>query len=144
MRDSTQTADPIVRHFRQILLWPLRVIPGQAEGTHISKYWELLEALGEQCPWQEVVDEFGDPADFQERHYKEFITFLPYVQRFLYGEGVGREGLTGYGKSPIRVFRRSGIDRMRAVFDDQSPPVMFQIAHIDLHFFTTLTSSFWR
>jgi len=135
VRDSTQTTDPIVRHFRQILLWPLRVIPGQAEGTHISKYWELLEALGEQCPWQEVVDEFADPADFQERHYKEFVTFLPYVQRFLYGEGVGREGLTGYGKSPIRVFRRSGIDQMRAIFDDQSPPVMFQIAHIDLHFF---------
>ena len=67
----------LVRHFRQILLWPLRVMPGQAEGTHISKYWELLETLGEGCPWREVVDEFGDPKHFQERHYKEFITFLP-------------------------------------------------------------------
>ncbi len=135
MSESTPTVSPIVRHFRQILLWPLRVIPGQAEGTHISKYWELLEALGDQCPWQEVADEFGDPADFQERHYKEFITFLPYVQRFLYGEGSGREGLTGYGKSPIRVFRRRGIAQMRAVFDDLSLPVVFEVAHIDLYFF---------
>jgi hypothetical protein len=135
VNDPTQAADPIVRHFRQILLWPLRVIPGQAGGIHISKYWELLEALGDDCPWREVADEFADPSDFQERHYKEFVTFLPYVQRFLYGEGVGREGLTGYGKSPIRVFRRSGIAQMRAIFDDQSPPVVFQIAHIDLHFF---------
>jgi len=133
--DPTQPAAPVVRHFRQILLWPLRVIPGQAEGTHISRYWELLEALGEQCPWREVADEFGDPNDFQERHYKEFITFLPYVQRFLYGEGMGREGLTGYGNSPIRAFRRRGIDRMRVIFDDQSPPVVFEVAHIDLYFF---------
>ncbi|MCC8986307.1 MAG: hypothetical protein LM523_01100 [Candidatus Contendobacter sp.] len=138
MSNSTQPAAPVVRHFRQILLWPLRVIPGQAEGSHISKYWELLEALGEQCPWREVVDEFGDPADFQERHYKEFVTFLPYVQRFLYGEGMGREGLTGYGQSPIRVFRRRGIDRMRVTFDDQSPPVAFEVAHIDLYFFYDL------
>ncbi|HRD50680.1 MAG: hypothetical protein JNK95_10895 [Candidatus Competibacter sp.] len=135
MSDPTQPAAPVVRHFRQILLWPLRVIPGQAEGTHISRYWELLEALGEQCPWREVADEFGDPNDFQERHYKEFITFLPYVQRFLYGEGMGREGLTGYGNSPIRAFRRRGIDRMRVIFDDQSPPVVFEVAHIDLYFF---------
>ncbi len=136
MSDSTRPAAPVVRHFRQILLWPLRVIHGQVEGTHISKYWELLEALGEQCLWREVVDEFGDPADFQERHYKEFVTFLPYVQRFLYGEGMGREGsMTGYGQSPIRVFRRRGIDQMRVIFDDQSPPVVFEVAHIDLYFF---------
>lgn len=133
--DLNSTSVPIVRHFRQILLWPLRVIPGQAEGTHISKYWELLEELGEQCPWREVLDEFGDPADFQERHYKEFITFLPYVQRFLYGEGVTRDGLPGYGNSPIRVFRRRGIDQMRVLFDQQSSPVLFKIAHIDLYFF---------
>ncbi|MCK7577025.1 MAG: hypothetical protein MZV65_15110 [Chromatiales bacterium] len=73
---------------------------------HISKYWELLEAMGEQCPWREVADEFGDPDDFQERHYKEFITFLPYVQRFLYGEGTGREGL----------------DRLRQIADPSLPP----------------------
>ncbi|MCC6136826.1 MAG: hypothetical protein LM550_05040 [Candidatus Contendobacter sp.] len=135
VNDPNQSTTPIVRHFRQILLWPLRVIPDQAEGIRISKYWELLEGLGGQCPWQEVVDEFGDPADFHERHYKEFVTFLPYVQRFLYGEGVGREGLTGYGQSPIRVFRRRGIAQMRVIFTDQAPPVVFEIAHIDLHFF---------
>lgn len=134
---SALPALPLVRHFRQILLWPLRVMPGQAEGTHISKYWELLEALGEGCPWREVVDEFGDPKNFQERHYKEFITFLPYVQRFLYGEGgvTGREGPAGYGKSPIRVLRRCDIAQMRVMLDKQTPPLLFQIAHVDLYFF---------
>ena len=105
---------------------------------HISKYWELLEAMGDECPWREVDDEFDDPDDFQERHYKEFITFLPYVQRFLYGEGSGREGQAGYGKSPIRVFRRRDIARMRVVLDEQTPPLLFQVAHVDLHFFYDL------
>ena len=126
---------PLVRHFRQMLLWPLRVMPGQAEGMHISNYWELLEGLKEGCPWREVVDEFSDPKNFQERHYKEFITFLPYVQRFLYGESTDREGQIGYGKSPIRVFRRHDIARMRVVLDRPTPPLLFQIAHIDLYFF---------
>jgi len=128
-------APPLVRHFRQILLWPLQVMHAKVREPHISKYWELLEAMGEQCPWREVADEFGDPDDFQERHYKEFITFLPYVQRFLYGEGMGREGPAGYGKSPIRVYRRRDVARMRAVLDKQSPPVVFEVAHVDLYFF---------
>ncbi len=135
MSAITKHTSPLVRHFRQILLWPLQVMHARMREPRISKYWELLEAMGEQCPWREVADEFGDPDDFQERHYKEFVTFLPYVQRFLYGEGAGREGPTGYGKSPIRVYRRRDIARMRAVLDEQSPPVMFEVAHIDLCFF---------
>jgi len=133
--DTTKNTSALVRHFRQILLWPLQVMHARVREPHISKYWELLDAMGEQCPWREVEDEFGDPDDFQERHYKEFITFLPYVQRFLYGEGIGRETLAGYGKSPIRVYRRRDIAQMRAVLDDQAPPVTFEVAHVDLYFF---------
>ena len=125
----------LVQHFRQILMWPLRLIAGDEEGTHVSKYWELLEASGEGCPWREVEDEFGDPKNFQERHYKEFVTFLPYVQRFLYGAGKGRARNTGYGKSPMRVFRHREIAQMRVVLDKQAPPLLFQVAHVDLYFF---------
>ncbi|MDS4069305.1 MAG: CorA family divalent cation transporter [Candidatus Competibacter sp.] len=135
MSETAQNASPMVRHFRQILLWPLQVMHARVREPHISKYWEFLESQGERCPWREVVDEFGDPDDFQERHYKEFITFLPYVQRFLYGEGMGREGLAGYGKSPIRVYRRRDIAGLRAVLDGRSPPVVFKVAHVDLYFF---------
>ncbi len=138
MSETAQNASPIVRHFRQILLWPLQVMHARVREPHISKYWELLEAMGDECPWREVDDEFDDPDDFQERHYKEFITFLPYVQRFLYGEGSGREERSGYGKSPIRVFRRRDIARMRLVLDEQTPPLLFQVAHVDLHFFYDL------
>ena len=138
MSETAQNASPIVRHFRQILLWPLQVMHARVREPHISKYWELLEAMGDECPWREVDDEFDDPDDFQERHYKEFITFLPYVQRFLYGEGSGREGQAGYGKSPIRVFRRRDIARMRVALDEQTPSLLFQVAHVDLHFFYDL------
>jgi hypothetical protein len=80
-----------VRHFRQILLWPLQLMPLR-ESAQIQKHWELLEQAAAGNPWREVADEFtGDPGQFQERHYSEFVTFLPHVQRFLYGEGLGRE-----------------------------------------------------
>ncbi len=110
-------------------------MPGHGEGTYVSNHWELLEKLGEGCPWREVLDEFSDPKNFQERHYKELITFLPYVQRFLYGESTGYVGQTSYGTSPMRVFRRHDIAEMRLVLDRQTPPLQFRIAHVDLYFF---------
>lgn len=140
MNAASQSTPPetIVRHFRQILLWPLQLLHGRGRDPHTPKYWELLEATGPDCPWREVDDEFGDPDDFQERHYKEFITFLPYVQRFLYGEGASREGQAGYGQSPIRLYRRRDITHMRVVLEDKAPPLVFQVAHADLHFFYDL------
>src|SRR5262245_44861889 len=98
-----------VRQFRQILLWPLQLMPAK-EGVQIHRHWESLAQAGADNPWLEVEDEFtGDPADFQERHYAEFVNFLPYVQRVLYGEGKGvADGMHGpQAQSPIRVFRRS-------------------------------------
>ena len=51
----------------------------------------MLRDLGEASPWREVVDEYTGSADqFRERHYNEFVTFLPYVQRFLYAKVVPR------------------------------------------------------
>ena len=47
-------------------------------------------------------------ACFQERPYSEFVTFLPYVQRFLYGEGKGNSPEIVHASS-FRVFRRSDV-----------------------------------
>jgi hypothetical protein len=125
----------VVRHFRQILLWPLQLMPIR-EGEQVQKHCELLQAPDANNPWQEVVDEFtGDPSLFQERHYTEFVTFLPYVQRFLYGEGKG----SGPGidqESPIRVFRRNDVAKVRMTYPDRrAEPVTFDVAHVDLYFF---------
>ncbi len=127
--------DKIVRHFRLILLWPLQLMPVRA-GVQIQKHWELLEPDGQEGSWREVADEFtGDPGEFKERHYGEFVSFLPYVQRFLYGE-VHRSarGLEAIG-SPMRVFRRSDVAAVRLTARPDEPPRILDVAHIDLYFF---------
>ncbi|HEX9179343.1 MAG TPA: hypothetical protein VF859_03030 [Burkholderiales bacterium] len=129
---SETAGDRMVRHFRQILLWPLQLMP-LTEGAQIQRHWEHLERAAGGHPWAEVLDEFGDPSTFQERHYIEFVTFLPYVQRFLYGEGAGA-GATGYGESPIRVFRRRDITEVRMTYRDGTS-LAFGVAHVDLYFF---------
>lgn len=122
-----------VRHFRQILLWPLELMPIR-EGAQIQRHWELLERAGPHNPWREVEDEFGDPDQFRERHYNEFVTFLPYVQRFLYGEG-GADPGSRAGASPMRVFRRRDIAAVRLTARPGAAPLLLAVAHVDLYFF---------
>ncbi len=126
-----------VRRFRAILLWPVQLMPLKA-GAQIQNHWEWLGGAG--CAWQELGDEFTqDPAEFRERHYGEFVAFLPHVQRFLYGEGTARGAGAaaggGYGASPLRVFRRRDVAEMRAVLRRGEAAERFAVAHVDLYFF---------
>jgi len=125
---------PVVRHLRQALLWPLRLVP--VEGSRKAP-WQVLRDMGDSSPWREVVDEYtGDSGSFHERHYHEFTAFLPYVQRFLYGEG--RSQRAGAGRdtgSPMRVFRRNDIARVRMAARPGDAPLTLDIVHADLYFF---------
>ena len=122
-----------VRRFRQILLWPLQLI-ALREGAQVQRHWEVLQANAADHPWREVIDEFGGaPGHYQERHYNELVTFLPYVQRFLYGEG--NADPYAPGNSPMRVFRRNDIAAVRVMASPEAPPLELLIAHIDLYFF---------
>ncbi len=124
----------LVRQFRQILLWPLQLVPIR-EGAQIQEHWELLEREGGDNPWDQARDEFScAPGDFQLRHYSEFVTFLPYVRRFLYGDVRGA-GIAGAGESPIRVFRRTDVAKVRMTFPGVVEPVTMSVAHVDLCFF---------
>ncbi|CAD5373299.1 conserved hypothetical protein [Rubrivivax sp. A210] len=129
-------AAQMVRHFRQVLLWPLRVLPqtGAAAGR---PPWQALRELGEASPWHEQVDDyFGPQQTFHERHYHEFVTFLPYVQRFLYGEGrAGRDTDDADGGAPMRLFRRRDVAALRAVTSAGQAPITLRVQHIDLYFF---------
>ena len=53
------TATPTIQvaHFRQVLLWPLRLMPQGHGGddSHVRP-WEVLKATGGTCPWREVDD----------------------------------------------------------------------------------------
>ncbi len=133
---STQERDDtkLVKQFRQILLWPLQLRPIR-EGAQIQEHWELLERGGADNPWGEARDAFGcAPGEFQLRHYSEFVTFLPYVRRFLYGDAKGA-GVAGAAESPIRVFRRTDVAKVRMTFPGLADAVAFNVAHVDLCFF---------
>jgi hypothetical protein len=140
MPAAGQASTCTVHHLRQVLLWPLRLVP--AADTDDSEQrrapWRALRDMGEASPWREQQDEYtGDAEHFHERHYNEFIAFLPYVQRFLYGEGrAGRgDGEASSTGSPMRVFRRHDIAAMRVVPRPGDAPITLQVVHIDLYFF---------
>lgn len=127
-----------VRHLRQVLLWPLRLMPMKRIPGHARRTpWQVLRDLGDASPWREVVDEYtGDNARFHERHYNEFVTFLPYVQRFLYGEGrKARSAGDRDADAPMRVFRREDITHVRVVARPGDAPVTLEVIHVDLYFF---------
>lgn len=123
-------AATLVRHFRQILVWPLELTPLPV-GCALRNHWDVFAEARADNPWRELADEFtGDPGQFQERHYVEFVHFLPFVQRFLYGEA-GADGR----RSPIHIFRRCDVDALRVTLVTGQAPVTFKVAHTDLYFF---------
>ena len=115
---TTTTSDHTVRHFREVLFWPVQLMP-LAEGRSPQTHWELLANGGEDSPWCRLKDRFeAEELDFEERHYKEFVTFLPYVQRFIYGEShsrVSHDAGEPPSGSAIKIFRRRGVDALRLV-----------------------------
>ena len=122
----------IVRHLRQLIVWPLQLVPRKSR--HVNRHWDALERIERDNPWKRVVDEFErDPEDFQERHYQEFVTFLPYVQRFLYGSSVGRDRMED-GEPSMRVFRRRDVTRVRCAYTD-GVSLELHVEHVDLYFF---------
>lgn len=125
---------PLVEHFRQILFWPVQLV--EAPGAMKSHdHAEVFAALGPNNPWRVVTDEFtGNPHEFQERHYSEFVTFLPPVQRFLYGQTLDTSNRTS-GNNPIKVMRRNDIAAIRVTATPNDAPVTLRIAHVDLYFF---------
>ncbi len=128
MGQGIASTDKLVSEFRQILLWPLQLMP-ILEGLQIQKHWQALTALGPANPWREVV---ADPAELALRHYAELIAFLPQVQRFLYGDAQQSEGGR---QSPIRVFRRGDVAAARLSYDEGVEPLTFEVGRTDLIFF---------
>ena len=120
MSASIQAADGIhVHEFHQILIWPLQLMPLK-KGSDLTSHWDFIAR---------------DPLLYQERHYREFVAFLPHVQRFLYGERASRTGRTTYGESPMRIYRRNDISAVRVYFDAASDPLTLEVVHADLYFF---------
>jgi len=131
---SVPPAAQQVQHLRQILLWPLRLVALRRGDEVQRRPWELLSADTAGSPWKRVYDEYtGARERFHERHYNEFVTFLPYVQQFLYGEGRGRHGEAS--ESSMHVYRRSDVHAVRVQPRVGSAAFTLHVVHVDLYFF---------
>jgi len=126
---------PSVRHFRQIVIWPIQLLPLRP-GEQVQRHWRTLEKIEAGNQWRRVVDDFrSESAEVQERRYKEFVTFLPYVQRFLYGAAVGQEIAGAHSEASIHAFRRGDVAKAQVTIVANSEPIILDVGHIDLYFF---------
>jgi hypothetical protein len=55
MSTEQPQSSPIVNRFRQIVLWPVQLMP-RDESIQIQSHWEKLTAPGADCVWQEVSE----------------------------------------------------------------------------------------
>lgn len=124
----------VIRHFRQVVLWPLQLMPIKP-GEPVQRHWQVLEESGAGSPWRELRDELNvESREIRERYYKEFVTFLPYVQRFIYGSVAGQEAASRAGERSMRVFHREDVAGVRVTFQD-AVSMTFEVGEVALYFF---------
>ncbi len=108
---SMQSAK-VVRELRHTLLWPITLRPLRRErGAEELHYWDVLKS--NPGAWKYVDDPLLIDDAACIAGYEEFVYFLPYVQRFLYG--VGDEGQGAHAS--LHVFRRDDIATARVELD---------------------------
>jgi hypothetical protein len=101
----------------------------------VQRHWQALEEAHGSHPWRELRDELNvESREIRERYYKEFVTFLPYVQRFIYGSMAGQEAAGRADERSLRVFRRDDVVRVRVTFAD-SVAMSFDVEEVALYFF---------
>lgn len=129
------TDSHLIRHFRQILLWPLQLEVFASEDGPDNP-WDILERT--DSPWSRVErDAAHDTLESRERQYKEFVAFLPYVQRFIYGESRSPGARPGDAPSaaPMLAFCRRDVAGLRITLRPGDAPLLLNVAHVHLHFF---------
>jgi len=130
-----QIETPAIRHFREIVIWPIQLLPLRP-GEQVQRHWRELEKTSDRHRWRRVVSDFrSESRQNQERRYKEFVTFLPYVQRFLYGAAAGQEIASARGEPSINAFQRDDIVRVRVTLAADSEPITLTVGKINLYFF---------
>jgi hypothetical protein len=119
---------PLVREFRHVLMWPLQLRRLRRESGHAS-HWDAVKAM--PGPWEAVKDNLLVDDDSCQAGYGEFVYFLPYVQRFLYGFGES-DAVT---PSSLHIFRRDDIRTIRVRLTPEAKPIDFDVARLRLVFF---------
>jgi hypothetical protein len=122
--------DRVVRKFNHTLLWPVQLRSLKREaGAGVLLYWDNLKR--NPGPWTYVHDHLLIEDESCLLGYAEFVYFLPYVQRFLYG--VGDEGRGA--QSSLYIFKRDDIKRMEVTLNKGDAPIELDVERARLYFF---------
>ncbi|MBF0422429.1 MAG: hypothetical protein HQL73_05495 [Magnetococcales bacterium] len=136
----------MVRHFRQIILWPLQLVP--LPPGEPRSHWQIFDNLSAGTPWKRLDNEIDGESDAnQDIRYKEFTVFHPYVRRFLYGENYGpwTHGPQDLpGEAAINIFCRKDVSALRVVPRVGLPSFIFRVDKINLIFFDDTSLVFLR
>ncbi len=120
----------IVRSFHHTLLWPITLTPLKRHpGADVIHYWETLKR--NPGPWKYVDDTLLIEDESCVAGYEEFVYFLPYVQRFLYG--VGDEGRGA--QSSLHTFTRNDIATAEVALTEGATPIVLDVLRARLYFF---------
>jgi hypothetical protein len=120
----------LVREFHHTLLWPITLRPMRREpGADTTFYWDTLKR--NPGPWRFVADTLLIEDESCLAGYEEFVYFLPYVQRFLYG--VGDEGRGA--QSSLYAFTRDDIKSVEVTLRQGDMPMALQVLRSRLYFF---------
>ncbi len=120
----------IVRDFHHTLLWPITLRPLRREsGSDVVHYWDMLQR--NPGPWKYVADTLLIEDESCLAGYEEFVHFLPYVQRFLYG--VGDEGRGA--QSSLYAFKREDIAKVEVELVKGAATIHLDVLRARLYFF---------
>ena len=123
-----------VNQFRQIAVWPVQLMPVRV--GQVQRHWEVLDAHGAAGRWRPAPPRgIGSDNRLREDEYKEFVTFLPYVQRFLYGSAAGQESATSPAGRSIYRYERDDVRRVRVTLVAGAEPIELEVARVELLFF---------
>jgi hypothetical protein len=128
----------VVRDFRVILLWPLRIEghgklfvdrkdPDVGAAKWLSSYSEWIKSTG---VWVEIPDYYKDAGrahePTEEERYSEFLYFHPFIQRCFYSP-----------EQPVRTLKRTDIRAARVVLGGRDHPWLCGVERLNLFLFPT-------
>ena len=120
----------IVREFHHKLLWPITLRPlKRAPNGDPVTFWDTLK--DRPGPWEFVEDALLIEDESCLAGYEEFVHFLPYVQRFLYGVGDDGQGAL----SSLHTFQRHDLKEVRIRVEQNSAEIALAIRRARLYFF---------
>ncbi len=136
MSVSVNTSDKTVRHFRQILLWPVQLMPIR-KAHRFRNIGSGCRTFEPDNPMEGVSGRVHGRSSSVSGTALQRVRHLPTLSSSVFSTEKGKVVASAIRQeSSIRVFRRSDVAKVRITYPDpHAAPVTFQVAHVDLYFF---------